>query len=599
MCGINGFNFVDETLIKKMNETISYRGPDDRGFELFDNLSFGQVRLSILDLSEKGHQPMSYKNGDLSIVFNGEIYNFREIRDELIAEGYSFNSDCDTEVILAAYDLWGVNCVKKFDGMWAFVLYDSKLNKLFLSRDRFGKKPLYYYFDDKSGKFVFSSEIKGILNFDFQRVIDKKSFNEIFAYRFTYSDNTIFENVFNFKPGHNMIFDLGSNSIADYSRYYDLTSELKKCDLSYSSAKSELLDKLDSSVRARMVSDVPVATFLSGGIDSSIVTYFAKKYNSDLNTFSVGFDTTNELSHAKVVSDFLGTNHHEFIINKDNVLDYLEDMVYHMDEPIGGDPGFLPIFVLSKETKKFNTVVLTGDGADEIFSGYDRYKLLHYGRFLKHFSVFKSDNQIVCRLNSMKGKGLMASFFEITRVFESSELLELGLSDVKPDFSKYDNLKTSGLNKIQLFDIDNLLWKDFFMKSDKMSSAFGLEQRNPFMNKDLVEFGLSLPVRFRLFGWKEKCILKDVCHDILPESIWKRRKHGFNVPIDYWFEGVLGDKLRSLLGSSSHELYDKNYVLELLDSMSSASGGFKARYVVAQKLWTVLVFEMWFERFMG
>jgi asparagine synthase (glutamine-hydrolysing) len=594
MCGINGFNFKDEILIKNMNSTISHRGPDDRGFELFDNLSLGHVRLSILDLSSKGHQPMNFNH--LTITYNGEIYNFKEIRDELTSEGYSFNSDCDTEVILAAYDRWGSDCVKKFNGMWAFVIYDSKLNKLFLSRDRFGEKPLYYYFDSSSEKFIFSSEIKSILNFDFKFSVDKNSINEIFAYRFTYSDNTIFSNIFNFQAGNNMVFDLSSSSIESYDKYY--TVSLKKCNLNFDCAKKKLFSLIDESVKARMVSDVPVATFLSGGIDSSIVTYFAKKYNSNLSTFSIGFDTTNELSHAKIVADHLGTNHHEFIINKDNVLDYLEEMIYHMDEPIGADPGFLPIFVLSKETKKFNTVVLTGDGADEIFTGYDRYKLLHYGNYLKHFSFFKSKNQIINRLNSMKEKSLMKSFFEITRVFESDELKKLGFLEKIPNFSKYENLKTNNLNKIQMFDFDNLLLKDFFMKSDKMSSAFGLEQRTPFMDKKIVEFGLSLPIFYRLRGWDEKYILKQVACDILPKSIWKRRKHGFNVPIDYWFENTLGVKLRSLLDNSSHGYYNKDYVLSLLDSLPSLSGGFKARNVVAQKLWTVLVFEMWCERFL-
>lgn len=592
MCGINGFNFKDEKLIGLMNKTIFHRGPDDSGFQLFDNLSFGHLRLSILDLSDKGHQPMSFN--DLTITYNGEIYNFEKIREELVDNGYNFDSECDTEVVLKAYDLWGIDCVKRFNGMWAFCIFDKKSNKLFLSRDRFGKKPLYYYLAD--GKFIFSSEIKSILNYDFKKQINKQSFNEIFSYRFTYSDNTIFENIFNFKPAHNMIFDLSKNKVESYEKYYSI--KLGTLNKNFKQIKSELFDKLDNAVKSRMVSDVPVATFLSGGIDSSIVTYFAKKYNENLNTFSVGFDTTNELSHAKIVADALKTNHHEFIINKDNVLDYLEEMIYHMDEPIGADPGFLPIFVLSKETKKYNTVVLTGDGADEVFTGYDRYKLLHYGTFLKYFSFFKSKNQIIHRLNMMRGKSILDAFFEVTRVFEKSELKKLNLKDLKPSFEKYEKLDTNNLNKIQLFDIDNLLLKDFFMKSDKMSSAFGLEQRTPFMDKQIVEYGLSIPIKYRLFGWNEKYILKRLAKDILPKSIWKRRKHGFNVPIDYWFCNVLGDKLKGLLESSSHGLYDNSYVFELLEDLKTNTSSFKSRNVIAQKLWTVLIFEMWHRRFM-
>lgn len=592
MCGINGFNFSDKNLIERMNKTIFHRGPDDSGFEVYDNLSLGHLRLSVLDLSKKGHQPMEYKN--LTITYNGEIYNFKSIRDTLIKNGYKFNSNCDTEVILKAYDFWGEKCVEKFNGMWAFCIFDKKKNNLFLSRDRFGKKPLYYFYDGKN--FIFSSEIKSILNCSFvDKKVNEKSLNEIFSYRFTFSDNTIFENIFNFKPAHNLVFDLNENKIKSYEKYYSI--KIRKNNLSFSEIKKRTFLKIENSVKSRMVSDVSVATFLSGGIDSSIVTYFAKKFNKNLNTFSVGFDTTNELSFAKIVADELKTNHREFIINQDNVLDYLEEMVYHMDEPIGADPGFLPIFVLSKETKKYNTVVLTGDGADEIFTGYDRYKLLHYGNFLKHFSFFKSSNEIVKRLNLMKGKSVMNSFFEITRVFEKNELDKLNLKDLKFDFSSYENLKTNNLNKIQLFDINNLLLKDFFMKSDKMSSAFGLEQRTPFMDKDVVEFGLSIPIKYRLFGWNEKYILKSICKDILPKSIWKRRKHGFNVPIDYWFENVLGDKLIKLLKTNKHSFYNKDYIYFLLGDLKSNKSGFKSRNIIAQKLWTILIFEMWYERF--
>ena len=220
MCGINGFNFSDEKLINKMNETITHRGPDDCGFELFENLSLGHLRLSILDLSSAGHQPMNFKH--LTITYNGEIYNYVEIRDELIELGYSFKTECDTEVILAAYDCFGSDCVKRFNGMWAFCIFDKNKNELFLSRDRFGKKPLYYYFDKKSSKFIFSSEIKSILNFNLVKKINKISLNEIFNYRFTYSDNTIFENIYNFKPAHNMIFDLDNNNIKSYDKYYSI-----------------------------------------------------------------------------------------------------------------------------------------------------------------------------------------------------------------------------------------------------------------------------------------------------------------------------------------------------------------------------------------
>lgn len=589
MCGINGFNFEDKSLINIMNNTIKHRGPDDDGFETFDNLSLGQVRLSIIDLSKKGHQPMNYKN--LQIVFNGEIYNFKQIRTQLKKKGYKFKSNSDTEVILASYLEWGAECVKKFEGMWTFCIYDKKNNQLFLSRDRFGKKPLYYYLKDN--KFIFSSEIKAILKTGIKYQINKIALSEFFTYRFTFEYKTLIEDIFNFKPAHNMIFDLNKNKILSYEKYYELN--LKEDNITFKDAKKKLFNLIDGSVKKRMFSDVPVATLLSGGIDSSIVTYFAKKYNPNLNTFSIGFDTTNELSYAKLVAKAIGTNHYEFKINKDNILDYLNDMIYHMDEPIGADPGFLPIFILSKEVSKFNKVVLSGDGADEIFTGYDRYKLLHYGKYLKKFTLLKSSNQIIKRLNAMKNKTDFESFIEITRVFETCELEILGINEtISDEFWPKENMCL--LNKAQIFDIKNLLPKDFFMKADKMSSAFGLEQRTPFMDKKIVEFGLNLPIKYRLNGWNEKYILKQIAKDILPKKIFKRRKHGFNVPIDYWFENTLGDLLIQLLDRNKHNLYNKHYVYELLEYLKFAKGGFKARNVIAQKLWTVLVFEMWYER---
>lgn len=590
MCGINGFNFEDKKLIQLMNKTIKHRGPDDDGFEIRKNLSLGHLRLSIQDLSFAGHQPMQYKY--LEIVFNGEIYNFKEIKEELIVKGYKFKSKTDTEVILASYLEWGVKAFEKFNGMWALCIYDKKKNELILSKDRFGKKPLYYYLED--GKFIFSSEIKAILKSGIKKNVDRKALNEIFTYRHTFEDRTILKNIYNFKPGHYMKFDLKKNKISEYKKFYNLKIKSKK--VSFKFAKKKTFELVEDAVKKRMVSDVPVACFLSGGLDSSIITYFAKQFNPNLNTFSVGFDTTNELSYARIIAKKLNTNHREFIINKDNILDYLEDMVYHMDEPIGADPGFLPIFVLSKNTIKYNRVVLTGDGGDEIFTGYDRYKLFQYGRYLKNFTLFNFKNEIYKRLKSMKDKEVLKSFVEIGKVFNNNELKKLKLKEEFKSMKFNDNL--SDLTNAQIYDIKTILQKDLFMKSDKMSSAFGLEQRTPFMDYRLVEFGLSLPIKFKLFGWNEKYILKKSFKDILPKEIWSRRKHGFNVPIDYWFENVLGDKLRNLLENRSHNLYDKSYVYDLLDKLKKSKDGFKGRNIIAQKLWTVLIFEMWYERFM-
>jgi len=590
MCGINGFNFKDTVLIKAMNEKIKYRGPDSSGNLSFDKVTLGQVRLSIIDLSSKANQPMSYfhQGHKLHITFNGEIYNYQELKKELESKKYFFKTDSDTEVILASYLAWGKDCVSKFKGMWAFCIYDQSSEELFLSKDRFGKKPLYYYKD--LNKFYFSSEMKTLIPFLFKKEIDKIALEQIFTYRFTFGERTILKGVKNFLPGHNMVFDLKKKKVTLYEKYYSL--KIKENKLSFDEAKVKLKELLRESVGLRMVSDVPVASLLSGGLDSSIVTSLAKKLNPELHTFSIGFDTTNELPYAKLVADNLATKHHEIKMDKKSMLNYLDEMIYHMDEPIGADPGFLPIYVLSKEVSKFNKVVLSGDGADEIFTGYDRYKLLEYGNKLKKFVFFKSKNPLLKILYNMKGKSYSESFLEITRVFDKEDLDKLGLNERLP------SIKAENLAEIQKFDVENLLPKDFFMKADKMSSGFGLEQRTPFIDYEVLEFAFSLPLEFKLKFWNEKRILKEAFKNEIPKEVYKRRKHGFNVPIDYWFENVLKDKLIKLINTNKHGLYNQSYALELLKDLKGCKLNFKLRNVIAQKLWMILVFEMWYERFM-
>lgn len=595
MCGINGFSFRNEKLLKAMNKKINYRGPDGKGDFYGLNVSLGHLRLSIIDLSKNGHQPMFYKKNrrELTIIYNGEIYNFKQVKEELINLGYDFESNSDTEVILASYIEWGENCVQKFNGMWAFCIYDKTNEEFFLSRDRFGKKPLYYY--NKDSKFIFSSEIKAILEHDIKKEINKESLEEFFTYRFTFDEKTILKDIFNFKPGHNMIYSTKDKRIKSYKQFYNVNMlGVSKKKTSFAQAKKDVVKILEKSVKRRLVSDVPVACLLSGGIDSSIVTYLASKHTKNLNTFSIGFDKTNELPYAKKVSKAFNTIHHEFKINKDDVDDYIEDMVYHMDEPIGADPGFLPIFILSKEVSKYNKVVLSGDGADEIFTGYDRYKGFYYGRLLSNFIPHDFNNEVVKRIKSMRGKDNFKSYIEMTRVFEPKELEELGIKE-RVDKKVWNSILSTSLDKAQVFDIKTLLPKDFFMKADKMSSAFGLEQRIPFMDYKVVEYVMSLPLKYRLKLWNEKHILKESFKDILPKEITKRRKHGFNVPIDYWFENTLGEKLKDLLLKNNHGLYEKNYIYSLLDKLKDTKGGFKSRNVVAQKLWTVLVFEIWYD----
>lgn len=589
MCGIIGFNWEDEALVKKAASVLKHRGPDDEGYYSSKDISLGHKRLSVIDLTKKGRQPMSCLN--YTVVSDGEIYNYKELKKEL--RGYKFKSNSDTEVIIYAYDKWKEKCLDRFNGAFAFCIFDSKRKELFLARDRFGIKPLYYINGNK--KFIFGSEIKALISFLKERKIDKTALEQFFSFRFTLGEKTLVWGIKKFLPGSYMLYDLKRKKVRAYKKFYELKKQkIENKSLDY--YKKKLFYLMKKSVERRMAADVPVACLISGGIDSSVIAYFSKRYNPDLNTFSIGFDTTNELPFARIIAKHLHTNHYEFKIGKDDVLNYIDKMVYYMDEPVG-DPGFLPIFVLSKKIKGHNKVLLSGDGGDEVFCGYDRYKLFYYGKLIKRLIFFDFGNDILKRLKSMRGKKAYEAFFEAIRLFDDEELRKLNIK--KFDGSKFwKGEYKQDLTNAQLFDIKTLLPGDFFMKSDKMSSAFGLEQRVPYLDHELVEFAFSIPLRYKLRLWNEKYVLKKAFKDKLPAKIVSRRKRGFDVPIDYWFKSILGDKLKKLLDESNHGLYNKKYVYVLLEKIKKAGKNYKLNFILAQKLWSILMFEIWYKRFM-
>jgi asparagine synthase (glutamine-hydrolysing) len=396
-----------------------------------------------------------------------------------------------------------------------------------------------------------------------------------------------------FLPGHYLRYDLESHTITDYEEYYDLpvTATAEK---SFEEWKQATRDHVERAVERRMVADVPVACLLSGGIDSSIMTALAKRHNPDLHTYSIGFDTTNELPHAKRVAEYFDTTHHVIEFDKDDVSDYVDDVIHHMDEPIG-DPAFLPIYVLSKEVAQDYKVVLSGDGGDEVFAGYNRYKLYHYGRYLRHFALFDFGNDVLKRLKAMRGKDDFEAFVEVIRLFDESELEELGLDEYTARALWHEQFDEP-LSNAQLFDINTLLPNDFFLKADKMSSAWGLEQRVPFLDHELVEFAFTMPVKHKLKGWNEKHVLKEAFRDVIPKDIIERRKHGFDVPIDYWFKDDLGVELEALLQKSNHGLYNKGPVFDLLDDIRDSGDNYQLNFLLAQKLWSIYVFEKWYEQ---
>lgn len=598
MCGICGFTWKDEELINRMIKLIKHRGPDDLGIYVDDNVSFGHSRLSVLDLTIKGHQPMKNCYNDdnqLLITYNGEIYNYIELKKILQKKGHIFETNTDTEVILKAYENWGPDCVKKFNGMFAFCIYDKKNKLIFLVRDRFGIKPLYYKFNKND--IVFASEIKCLLIDEKNTAIDKEGFRQYMTFRFTIGETTMFQNIKKVEPGNYLIYNIEDSSIKK-NKYYHININI--INRSHENEKKILYNLLDKAVNIRMRSDIPISTFLSGGIDSTIITYFANKYNNNMNTFCMSFETTNEMHFAKIVSNYFNTNHHNINLDTDNMLSSLMNIIHHMDEPIG-DAGFLPIYYLSKNVKKHNSVVLSGDGADELFCGYDRYKLLLYGKnkilkiFLKIINKYKIlSSDIVDKILLLENKDEYEAFLSIIQLFDDKELKILGIK--KYNASKYwPNENLDLLTKAMYFDIQTLLPNDFFMKADKMSSAFGLEQRIPFMDHNIVEFAFTIPINRKLKLWNEKIILKKTFKKHLPKKIIKRRKHGFNVPVDYWFKNELNDILKNLIENSKHNLYNKEYVFHMLNLIKKQKDNYKINFILAQKLWSLLVFELWYK----
>ena len=372
MCGLNGYTFKDTEKIVKMNKLLVHRGPDSFGAYSDDNITLGHRRLKIIDLSEKADQPMSINDGKLTIVFNGEIYNFKELRKELQDTGVLFESDSDTEVILRAYKKWGTDCVKHFNGMWAFAIYDKAIKKLFLSRDRLGKKPLFYTLDRKN-RLIFSSEIKPLFVHHLKKEINPSAVSSFLSYRYVLGEETMFKGIFKLMPARNMLYDLQSSQIEDIWQYWDLAdNEIIQSDENLTKLNIEKL--LNDAVSARQVSDVPIGSINSGGLDSSLISAIMAKQNQQkIRTFTIKFPEKghDETAYAKMLAKHCKTIHKEVTVDTGNFLDAMKAYSKLKDEPIGV-PSEVPLYQLFKKMKKDVTVILSGEGADELFAGYGR-----------------------------------------------------------------------------------------------------------------------------------------------------------------------------------------------------------------------------------
>ena len=617
MCGIIGFyGFEDKALIKKMANIISYRGPDQEGYFFDKNLCFGHKRLSILDLSIKGKQPMTSKNGT-TIIYNGEVYNFKEIREELIKIGYRFKSNSDTEVVLYSYEEWGVSCLQKFNGFFAFAIWDPKIKIIFLARDRLGIKPLYY--SSTKDYFMFGSEIKSLLQYEeFERKINWTAIDSFLTIRYIPNNLTPIENIYKLDPGDYIIFNT-KNKELQIKKYWDINYSENNLSLKQTTDK---LDKLmDESVKLRMISDVPVGGFIGGGIDSTtIINYMHKHSNKPIETFTLGFenaDEVNEYNYAKEVADYFNTNHHEIEMKASDIT-LLPKVIWHLDEPMA-DPNSIPLYILTKEAKKKVTVVLTGEGGDEIFGGYEQYKIMqkinNYSKFIP-IGIGSKTIPINSFLNKLftfasKLENQPKSYVELLAVFNDLEKSKLYTKDtkekIKEDYinnliKKYFSNNTSLLNKMLLTDTKTLLPENLLINLDKIGMANSLEGRVPFLDYRIVEFAATIPSKLKLNGSNEKYILKKSMERKVPKSITNRKKHRFHVPLDNWYNLYLkdfGEKLLSEKEIKKYNYFENNQVKKLLNYRNSLSYKTVLKHneltklYYTRQLWSLFVFSIW------
>lgn len=583
MCGINGFNFEENQLIKKMNSLLKHRGPDSKGEYVDSTVSLGQTRLSIIDLSNAGNQPMSNENGDIWIVYNGETYNFKELKESL--KGHKFNSETDTEVLIHLYEEHGIEMLPMLNGMFAFCIYDSTNKKLFLARDRTGVKPLYYYFDGR--KFIFSSEIKSILAHDIPKKINYDSLGFYLMYGYTLSESLL-EGIKQLPPSSYLIFDI-EKRIVHQGKFWQLTED--KVEIIIDQIETLLKD----SVRRRLIADVPVGSYLSGGIDSSLITALSRPYIEEYHTFNVNFgdEVYSESKYAKLVSDHLSTNHHELTVELDKVIKEIKNIAWHYDDPIA-EGGTIPNYFISKLAKNYVTVALAGEGGDEVFGGYKWYryqpKLVNYSKYLPKLpEIGNSSRRKKIRMlnNSKKGvEELQASTHVWLPSEEIQAISKFKYSDPKIKYlNNADYTLKKKLNKMQYLDINTLL-QSYNQKSDRMTMAFAVEERVPFQDYRLIEASFSLPEELKVNNGNEKYIIKKIGEKYLPKEIINREKRGYGVPIAYWIETKLMEEIIRKF-DSSNLVEDGIFIKDFYK---------KIRYH-HNSYWSLYALELWYETY--
>jgi asparagine synthase (glutamine-hydrolysing) len=627
MCGINGIiaktnrnkNEIS-VILNKMNDLIIHRGPDEDGVfsEAKDKFSvgMGMRRLSIIDLTS-GKQPIFSDDKQIVIVFNGEIYNYKVLKSKLESEGVNFNTSSDTEVILKAYEKYGVESFKWLDGMYGFSIYDKHINKLFIARDFFGEKPLYYTHTDK--EFIWASELKSIVNtIDFKPNISKKGLNLYFRLTYIPAPHTIYENIFKLEANHYLEYDLDAHQTSIHK--INAEPKPKATDISFEDAKAKIKELVYHSVDTRSIADVGLGTFLSGGVDSSIISLcLSQTTEKKIDTFSIGFKKASydETDKSRVVAKIINSNHHEFIIDENDLKNNIHDILVNFDEPFS-DTAALPTHLLSEKTREHVTVALTGDGGDEVFGGYNKY---YIGKMNKsytsivpkglHKTILGLSNKYLFDKDDTRGKKFQINkllnainyngdfYWDIISLANTSnQISEIISPDYHVDnlFQEYKdifgNQKIESLTDFRLVDKILSLEGGMLAKVDRTSMMTSLECRAPFLNKDLWEFTNTLPENYLMKGWNKKYILKEAFRDQFPDEFLEKSKSGFGSPTGDWLRQSLKKELESYIEPNmlkAQGIFNIEFITKLVqDHLESKKDS-------TFRVWSYYCFQKWYK----
>ncbi|MBL3656254.1 asparagine synthase (glutamine-hydrolyzing) [Fulvivirga sediminis] len=632
MCGITGiyaFNMVGRVSminVAKATSALEKRGPDVQNTYNDHSVALGHRRLSIIDPTPEGHQPMFDQSGRYVIAFNGEIFNFKSIKQELQAQGHTFRSQTDTEVLLQLFIKEGKDCLQKLNGFFSFAIWDTQDKSLFIARDRIGIKPLYYMMDDD--RLLFGSELKAIEAYGIDKELDYTALNTYLQLNYIPAPRTIFKNVKKLMPGH--YIELTAERF-EVKPYYTIPSPSNDNEAtSYEDQKNELSQLLEASVQKRLMADVPLGSFLSGGIDSSVVSTLAARHKPDLHTFSIGYQDEkffDESEYAQLVAKKIGTNHTVFSLTNQQMYAHLHDILDYMDEPFA-DSSAIAVYVLSQETRKHATVALSGDGADELFAGYNKhaafFKIIEGGKkaeWVKNLGPIwglmpKSRNNKITnlfrqlhrfsegmKLNSQERYWRWAGFAS------ESEVSKLLTPAVKGKINQEEYLsfkndilqhlpEKESINDILYTDVKLVLPDDMLTKVDRMSMANSLEVRVPFLDHEVVEFAFRIPPSSKINTDIRKRILQDTFRDILPQELYNRPKKGFEVPLSKWLrtdmKSMITEDLLNEKFIADQGIFDVKAIKSLKKQLFSSNPG-----DAHARIWSIIVFQWWWKKYMS